>query len=220
MATKFHTENDKHLHDAVIRQLEWEPEVKSQDVSVSAKDGTVTLTGFVHSYSEKVAAEKAAKSVYGVKALANDIEVKPTTRTDPEIARDVVEVLKIDASVPDDRIKVTISSGFITLEGMLDWNFQRERAESAARRVNGVRGIYNKLQLKPRVSTAEVKTKIEDALRRSAEVDSRRIAVSATNGTITLAGSVRSWFEREEAERAAWAAPGVTSVVDLISVVP
>ena len=132
MATKFHTENDKHLHDAVIRQLEWEPEVKSQDVSVSAKDGTVTLTGFVHSYSEKVAAEKAAKSVYGVKALANDIEVKPTTRTDPEIVRDVVEVLKIDASVPDDRIKVTISSGFITLEGMLDWNFQRERAENAA----------------------------------------------------------------------------------------
>ena len=220
MQPKMHTENDRFLRDAVMRQLEWEPEIVSQDISVSAKDGAVTLTGFVHTYSEKVAAEKTSKSVYGVKAIANDIEVKPMTRTDPEIIRDVVEALKIDATVPDDRIKVGISNGFVTLEGTLDWNFQRDAAESCARKVNGVRGISDKIQLKPRVSPTEVKTKIEDALRRSAEVDSRRIMVSAADSTITLSGNVRSWFEREEAERAAWAAPGVTRVIDHIAVVP
>lgn len=218
--TKVHTESDKHLQDAVMRQLEWDPEIKSQDISVSAKDGTVTLTGFVHTYAEKFAAGKAAKSVYGVKALANDIEVKPMTRTDPEIIRDVVDALRIDARVPDERIKASIAQGFVTLEGNLDWNFQRDAAESCTRKVNGVRGIYNNIQLKPTVSTVQVKSKIEEALRRNAEVDSRRISVTASDGTITLSGNVRSWFERQEAERAAWSAPGVTSVVDLLSVVP
>lgn len=220
MQTKMHTESDRHLRDAVMRQLEWDPEIASQDISASAKDGAVTLTGFVHSYFEKIAAEKAAKSVFGVKAVANDIEVKPMTRTDPEIARDVVEALRIHVSVPDDRIKIGISNGFVTLEGTLDWNFQRDAAESCARKVKGVRGINNKIELKPKVSPAEVKTKIEDALRRSAEVDARRITVSASDSTITLAGNVRSWFERGEAERAAWAAPGVTRVIDQIAVVP
>ena len=122
--------------------------------------------------------------------------------------------------VPDDRIKVGISDGFVTLEGTLDWNFQRDAAESCARKVNGVRGISNKIQLKSRVSPTEVKTKIEDALRRSAEVDARRITVFASDSTVTLAGNVRSWFEREEAKRAAWAAPGVTHVVDHITIAP
>jgi len=220
MQSKVHTEADRLLRDAVLRQLEWDPEISSQDISVSANNGAIALTGFVHTYAERFAAEKIAKSVYGVKAVANDIEVKPMTRTDPEIARDVVEALRIDVSVPDDRIKVGVSEAFVTLEGTLDWNFQRESAETCARKVNGVRGIYNKIQLKPTVSAIEVKTKIENALRRSAEVDARRIRVSATDSTITLDGNVHSWFEREEARRAAWAAPGVTSVIDHIAIVP
>jgi osmotically-inducible protein OsmY len=220
MQTMMEKGSDKQLREAVLRQIEWEPEIKSQDISVNAKDGVVTLTGFVHSYMEKVAAEKAAKSVYGVKAVANDIEVKPMTRTDPEIARDVIEAMKLDLRVPDDRLKAGIRDGFVTLEGKVEWNYQREATESCARRVNGVRGVINNIEVKPTISTTEVKTKIEEALRRSAEVDARRISVSAQDGAVTLDGNVRSWFEKEAARRAAWAAPGVSRVIDHIAVVP
>jgi osmotically-inducible protein OsmY len=215
MQTIMEKGSDKQLREAVLRQLEWEPEIQSQDISVNAKEGVATLTGFVHSY-----AEKAAKSVYGAKAVANDIEVKPMTRTDPEIARDVLEAMKLDLRVPDDRIKAGIGDGFVTLEGNVEWHYQREAAESCARKVNGVRGVTNKIEVKPKVSTTEVKTKIEDALRRSAEVDARRITVSAQDGAVTLYGNVRSWFEKQAAERAAWAAPGVSRVIDNIAVVP
>jgi osmotically-inducible protein OsmY len=220
MQTIMEKGSDKQLREAVLRQLEWDPEIQSQDISVNANEGVATITGFVHSYAEKVAAEKAAKSVYGVKAVANDIEVKPMTRTDPEIARDVLDAMKLDLRVPDDRIKAGIGDGFITLEGNVEWHYQREAAESCARKVNGVRGVTNKIEVKPKVSTTEVKTKIEDALRRSAEVDARRITVSAQDGAVTLYGNVRSWFEKQAAERAAWAAPGVSRVIDNIAVVP
>jgi osmotically-inducible protein OsmY len=218
MQTTMEKESDRRLRDAVLRQIDWEPEVTSQDIGVGVKDGLVTLTGFVHSYVEKVAAEKAAKSVYGAKAIVNDIDVKPGTRTDPEIARDVIEAMKLDARVPDDRIKTTVQNGYVTLDGVVDWFYQREAAESRARNVNGVRSLINNIAVKSKVSTAEVKTKIEEALRRSAEVDARSIFVSAQDGTVTLDGSVRSLLEKQQAERAAWSAPGVSRVIDNIAV--
>ncbi len=218
MQTMMEKGSQKDLREAVLRQLEWEPEITSPDISVSVKEDVVTLTGFVRSYAEKVAAERAAKSVHRVQAIANDIEVKPLARTDPEIARDVVEAMKLDLTVPDDRIKTSVRDGFVSLEGTVEWNYQREAAESRARNVSGVRGLINNIALKPRVSTTEVKTKIEDALRRSAEVDAHRITVSMQDGIVTLNGQVHSWFEKEEARRAAWAAPGVSQVIDHIAV--
>lgn len=212
---------DKELREAVLRQLDWQPDIASQDISVNAKEGAVTLTGFVHSFTEKVAADRAAKSIYGVRAVANDIEVRPmTVRTDPEIARDVIEAMKIDLRVPDDRIKAGIRDGFVTLEGKVDWHYQREAAESCARKVNGVRGVTSKIEVKPTASKTEVKTKIEDALRRSAEVDARRITVSAQDGVVTLHGNVHSWLEKIAATRGAWAAPGVSRVIDHLEIVP
>jgi len=221
MHTIMETGTDVELREAVLRQLEWAPEIASQDISVRAKEGAVTLTGFVQSYAEKVAAEKAAKSVYGAKAVANDIEVAAMTRTDPEIARDILAAMKLDLMVPDDRIKVGIHEGFVTLEGNVGWHYQREAAEHCARRIGGVRGVTNRIEMKPKTpTTTEVKAKIENALRRSAEVDARRITVFASDGTVTLCGNVRSWFEKEQAAQAAWAAPGVSAVIDHITVVP
>jgi len=221
MQTKTQKETDKQLQNAVLRQLEWDPEVVSTDIAVKAEDGVVALTGFVHRFSDKMAAEKAAKVVFGVKAVANDIEVKPlNVRTDPEIARDIVHAMKMHVGVPDEHIKATAQNGFVTLEGTVEWNYQRTAADSCVRNVDGVRGLTNSITVRPKVSPAEVKAKIEDALRRSAEVDARRINVWAHEGTVDLYGNVRSWFEREEAERAAWAAPGVSRVVDHIMIVP
>jgi osmotically-inducible protein OsmY len=140
--------SDTDLRDAVARQIEWAPQIHSQDISVRAKGGSVTLTGFVHSLAEKIAAEKMAKSVYGVQAVANDIEVKPTTRTDPEIARDIVAAIRLDVMVPSDCIKATIENAFVTLEGTVEWHHQREAAESCARNVNGVRGVIDSIVVK------------------------------------------------------------------------
>jgi len=221
MQTHTHKESDKLLRNAVIRQLEWDPQVVSKDISVTVNDSVVTLTGFTHSYSEKYATEKAVKSVYGVQAVANDIEVRPmAVRTDPEIARDIVNAMKLDLTVPDDRIKIGVHDGYVTLEGTVDWHFQGNAAETCARNIHGVRGVLNHIAIKPKVSAVEVTHSIEEALRRSAEVDARRITVTAKDGEVQLYGRVRSWFEREEAERAAWAAPGVSEVIDHIAVVP
>ncbi|HVW84087.1 MAG TPA: BON domain-containing protein, partial [Bryobacteraceae bacterium] len=221
MQTRMQNETDNQLRNAVAIQIDWEPEVSSRDISVSAHDGVITLTGFVHNYFEKVAAERAAKSVYGVKAVANDIEVRAAgARTDPEIARDIVHAMKADVTIPDDRIKVGVKDGYVTLDGNVNWNYQRTKVADISHRINGVRDITNNITVQPSVTPTDVKEKIEGALKRNAELDARRISVSVENGTVQLYGNVRSWFEREEAERAAWGAPGVSKVVDHISIVP
>lgn len=183
----------------------------------------VTLTGAVANCGEKMTAERVVKRVYGVKAVANDIEVKlpcMSERSDADIAAAAVHALQWYASVPEDRIQVTVRNGWVTLEGSVDWWYQKDTAERAVRNLVGLKGVTNDVKVKPGVKSADVKDKIEAAFKRSAEIDARRVRVEAHNGTAILSGNVRSWAEREEAERAAWAAPGVAAVENRITVEP
>jgi osmotically-inducible protein OsmY len=187
MAQITYTRRDDDIRNDVFFELKWDPKIDSSDIAVAVKDGVVTLSGFASTYWDKLEAEKAAKRVYGVRAVANDIEVKPILkRTDPEIARDVVQALEGHVSIPGDQIKVTVKNGVVTLEGALDWQFQKALADSAVKKVKGVTGIINDIEVKPRVSPTEIKGKIEEALRRSAELDARRITVDAEGGTVSF----------------------------------
>src|SRR5689334_11932606 len=174
MATMVETfpRTDSSIRESVISELRWDPKLTaSDDIAVAVKDGVVTLSGYVSSYYEKDAAEKAAKRVYGVKAVANDIEIKSTlTRTDPEIARDAVREIESHISLPADKIKITVKNGWVTLDGTVDWQYQKTLAESAVKKLRGVLGVTNNITVKPQVTPTELKSKIEDALKRSAEV--------------------------------------------------
>mgnify|MGYP005842392785 CR=1 FL=1 len=216
---------DEAIRDDVIAELESEPELpEPARVGVSVREGVVTLTGSVSSYPQRMAAERAARRVDGVKAVANDIEVKlPTAaiRSDSDIAAAAVNALHWDVQVPDERIQVTVREGWVTLEGDVDYWYQKQAAERDVRSLQGVKGVINNIKvLAPRVSPAEVKAKIEQALERSAELDARRINVEAYDGTLVLTGKVRSLAEKEEAEAAAWAARGVSNVENRIVVSP
>lgn len=207
------------LQQRVIDELEFEPRVDAAHVGVSVRSGVVTLSGHVDSFAEKFAAERTARRVKGVKAVAQEIEVRlPSDRktADEEIAARAVKIMSWDTVIPRDRIQVKVEHGIVTLTGEVEWDFQRAEAERDMHKLGGVRAVINEIAVKPRVRAEDVRGKIHAALERNAEIDADRITVTVLGSKVTLAGKVAAWTEREAAERAAWSAPGVTDVEDRI----
>jgi osmotically-inducible protein OsmY len=214
---------DKELKQHVQNALDWEPSLDATDVGVSVDGGVVTLRGNVPSFFEKMTAERVALRVYGVKAVANDLIVHLASgfaRTDTEVAQAAVAALNWNTVVPNDRVSVSVANGWVSLSGTLNWNYQKDAAARTVRDLMGVKGVTNNIVVKPQVKTIDVRDKIEAAFKRSAELDARRISVVTEDGKVILSGNVHSWMERQEAERAAWAAPGVKQVDDRLTVVP
>jgi osmotically-inducible protein OsmY len=214
---------DKDLKQNVQNALDWDPSIDPADIGVSTDEGVVTLRGTVRTFAEKFEAERVALGIFGVKGVANDLTVHLPTmfeRTDTEIAQAAVTALKSNIVVPAGRVTVTVADGWITLKGNVEWQYQKDAAAQCVRPLFGVKGVSNTIALEPHVKPIEVRDKIEAAFKRSAEVDARRINVNASDGKVILSGNVRSYAERQEAERAAWAAPGVRQVEDRLAIVP
>src|SRR5262245_1296427 len=215
--------SDKEIERDGRAEIAWDPDLDATDIAATVRNGVVTLTGFTKSYTDKYEAEAAAKRVAGVAGVANDIEVRMPSideRPDPEIARDAVSALNSQLPISSENIKIVVKNGWVTLEGQVEWQYQKSTAEAAVRRIKGVKGVSNLIQIKPRAQPSEIRRKIMDAFKRNAEVDANRIVVETEGSKVILKGTVRSWIEREEAERVAWAAPGVTQVEDQIVVAP
>jgi len=221
MAIATEIRSDEQIQKDVLAELKWEPRVQSTEIGVAVKNGIVTLTGFVNSYTKRWGAEEAAHRVRGVKAVANEIEVKLTgagERTDTDIAAAAVRALEWDAAVSIDKLDVTVSKGWVTLKGEVEWQYQKQDAERVVRRLTGVTGVSNLITVKPRLMPSELKQKIEQALVRSAETDAQHITVEVDGSKVILKGTVRAYAEKQEAERVAWSALGVSSVDNRITV--
>jgi osmotically-inducible protein OsmY len=217
------TLTDEQIQREVLAELKWDSRLQPNEIGVAVKDGVVTLTGAVDSFIKRWATENAAQRVRGVRAVANDIEVRlpdDDRLDDSDIALEAARALKWDSLVPDGDVKVTVSKGWITLRGTVEWEYQRRAAERAVRRLPGVVGISNLVTVRPRSTPSDLKRKIEDALTRSAATDAQSIEITIDGDRVILDGTVRSWVEKHDAERVAWSAPGVTEVQNRIVVRP
>ena len=220
MSTASMTEADTRTRDAVLRQLEWDPEVDASGIGVAAKSGAVTLTGFIDSYAGKLAAERAAKRVRGVRAVANDIDVRlRLERTDADIAADIVRALELHARIPSS-VQAAVHGGHVTLTGHVNWLYQHYDAEKAVRHVRGVRNVLNRITVAPMAAERDVRHRIAEALHRNADIDARHIVVTVEEGRAILTGRVATWLQRESAERAAADAPGIVRVDNRVVVEP
>ena len=212
---------DQEIKRNVEAELHWDPELDASDVAVTVKDGVVTLAGFVRNSTEQSAAERTSKRVIGVKAVVNDLQVKPSSeRLDREIAQDAVDALSRALPTVSPGVKVTVRDGSISLEGEVPWDFQRQLAEKAVREVPGVKDVLNLIEVEPKAAPMDLKAQIEQALKRSAEVHAKDIVVESDKGVVTLRGKVRSWAEKDEVAKAAWRAPGIREVRNYILVEP
>jgi len=213
--------SDKSLRQDIIDELDFEPSIDATNIGVAAENGIVTLSGHVGSYMEKLKAEELVRHVKGVHGIAQEIEVRypgDKQTADDEIARRALDIVKWDTTVPADKIQVKVQNGWVSLSGQVDWYYQKAAAETAVRRLHGVKGVNNGLTIQPRVQVADLKDRIENAFKRNAELDAANIRISVSGNKVTLDGKVRSWPERYAAENAAWAAPGVSAVDDRLSV--